>query len=105
MCIRDRTVTNPCVMTEVEPLADAVMLGFSVQTQAFLDLLFGREKPSGLLPFEMPASMQAIEEHCEDLPHDIVPYTDADGNTYGFAFGLDFAGPINDSRTERYKIK
>lgn len=99
------TVANPCVMTEVEPLADAVMVGFSVQTQAFLDLLFGREKPSGLLPFEMPASMQAIEEHCEDLPHDIVPYTDADGNTYGFAFGLDFNGPISDSRTERYKIR
>lgn len=58
-----------------------------------------------LLPFEMPASMQAIEEHCEDLPHDIVPYTDADGNTYGFAFGLDFNGPISDSRTERYKIR
>ena len=29
------------------------------------------------------------QEHCEDLPHDIVPYTDLDGNTYGFAFGLD----------------
>ncbi|MDE6308629.1 MAG: hypothetical protein K2L81_00390 [Muribaculaceae bacterium] len=66
------------------------------------DLTDGRATPSGLLPFEMPASMEAIESHCEDLPHDILPYTDTDGNTYTFGFGLDFTGPISDHRTLRY---
>lgn len=62
----------------------------------------GRAEPSGLLPFELPASMGAVERHCEDRPHDIEPYTDACGNSYAFAFGLDFSGPISDARTRRY---
>lgn len=93
---------NPPVLGEIEPLADAILMGFSVQNQAYLDLIFGKAQPSGLLPFEMPASMDALETHCEDRPHDIQPYTDADGNTYRFAFGLDFDGPISDARTARY---
>lgn len=96
------SMSNPTVMSEVEPLADAILVGFSVQTQAFLELVFGNAEPSGLLPFEMPRSMADIEHHCEDKPHDIAPYVDADGNTYGFAFGLDYTGPISDDRTRRY---
>lgn len=96
------SMSNPTVMKEVEPLADAILVGFSVQSQAFLDLITGRATPSGLLPFEMPASMEAIEAHCEDLPHDIKPYIDADGNTYTFGFGLDFNGKISDHRTRKY---
>ncbi|MDE6277936.1 MAG: glycoside hydrolase family 3 protein [Muribaculaceae bacterium] len=95
-------MANPTVMSEVEPLADAILIGFSVQSQAFLDLISGKAEPSGLLPFEMPASMEAIEVHCEDRPHDILPYRDSDGNTYGFTFGLNFSGPIHDSRVEKY---
>ncbi len=98
-------MANPMVIAEVEPLADAILVGFSVQTQAYLDLITGKASPSGLLPFELPASMDAIEVHNEDAPHDIAPYTDADGNTYTFAYGLDFDGPIADSRTEKYKIQ
>lgn len=94
---------NPTVMGELEPLADAIFVGFNVQTQAFLDLIFGEREPSGLLPFEMPASMDAIEEHCEDKPHDIRPYVDSDGNIYGFGYGLGYHGRIADERTERYK--
>ncbi len=95
-------MSNPTVLTEVEPLADAILVGFNVTTQAFADLIAGRSEPSGLLPFEMPASMEAVERHCEDRPHDIEPYTDADGNTYSFAYGLNWSGPISDARTARY---
>lgn len=49
--------------------------------------------------------MAAVERHCEDCPHDIEPYTDACGNSYTFAFGLDFSGPISDARTHRYKSR
>ena len=66
-------MSNPTVMSEVEPLADAILTGFDVQTQAYLELIFGNAEPNGLLPFEMPASMEAVEAHCEDKPHDIEP--------------------------------
>jgi len=95
-------MSNPTVLSEVEPLADAILVGFSVQNRAFIDIIGGKVEPSGLLPFEMPASMSAIERHYEDTPHDIEPYTDADGNTYRFAFGLNWDGPISDARTHRY---
>ncbi|MGN1173105.1 MAG: glycoside hydrolase family 3 C-terminal domain-containing protein, partial [Muribaculaceae bacterium] len=98
-------MSNPTVLSEVEPLADAILIGFSVQTQAFLDLIFGKQEPSGLLPFELPASMSAVERHCEDKPHDIEPYCDADGNVYGFAYGLNFNGVITDERTRKYGVK
>ena len=98
-------MNNPTVMTEVEPLADAILIGFSVQNQAFLDLISGRAEPSALLPFELPISMEAVEMHCEDKPHDIEPYRDLDGNIYTFGYGLNFRGKISDHRTERYVSK
>lgn len=38
--------------------------------------------------------MRTVEQQCEDLPRDMECYTDAEGNTYDFAFGLNWAGPI-----------
>lgn len=98
-------MSNPTVLSEVEPLADALLVGFNVTTQAFVDIIAGKAEPSGLLPFEMPASMEAVERHNEDTPHDIEPYTDTDGNTYTFAFGLNWTGTISDARTLRYAGK
>ena len=96
-------MSNPTVMAEIEPLADAILVGFDVQAQAYLDLISGAAEPSALLPLQLPADMRAVEEHCEDRPRDIRCYRDADGNLYDFAFGLNFAGPIADDRTERYR--
>lgn len=96
------SMSNPTVMKEIEPLVDAIFVGFSVQTQAFLDIIFGNYEPYGLLPFEMPADMDAIETHCEDRPHDIKPYKDSEGNIYSFGFGLNWSGQISDRRTARY---
>jgi hypothetical protein len=39
-----------------------------------------------LLPCQLPAEMRTVEEQFEDTPHDMRCYTDADGNTYDFAF-------------------
>ncbi len=94
---------NPAVMSEIEPYADAILVGFDVQSQAYMDIISGKHEPSALLPFQLPADMKAVEEHCEDRPRDIRPYHDADGNIYDFAFGLNWHGVIHDSRTEKYK--
>ncbi|WP_413776728.1 glycoside hydrolase family 3 C-terminal domain-containing protein [Haliscomenobacter sp.] len=35
-----------------------------------LRVLFGKIKPQGKLPFELPASMKAVKVQKEDLPYD-----------------------------------
>ena len=50
----------------------------------------------------MPADMNTVEAQYEDLPHDMLAYTDEQGNTYDFGFGLNWKGPIRDNRTATY---
>ena len=87
-------VSNPFVISELEPIADAIFLTFDIQNQAVLDIVTGKDEPSAKLPFQMPASMDAIERHCEDKPLDIECYRDSDGNTYNFGFGLNWRGTL-----------
>jgi len=93
---------NPFVCAEFEKAADAIILDFSVQTSALMDIVSGKVEPSGLLPFIMPKDMETIEKHCEDLPFDIEPYKDECGNCYDFAYGLNFNGVIKDERVKKY---
>ena len=48
-------------------------------------------------------NMRTVEEQYEDTPHDMIPYMDAVGNRYDFAFGMDWDGVINDARTQKYR--
>ncbi len=96
-------VSKPMVFAEIEPAADAILVHMGVQDQALMDLISGAVEPSALLPFQMPASMKTVEEQFEDVPRDMECYTDADGNVYDFAFGLNWSGVINDKRLERYR--
>ncbi|MBT8236215.1 MAG: glycoside hydrolase family 3 protein [Bacteroidia bacterium] len=95
--------TNPFVIAEIEQQSDAILLGFGVQDQVFLNLITGKTEPSGLLPFQMPADMTTVEQQFEDVPRDMKPYLDSEGNTYDFAFGLNWSGVISDARVERYR--
>lgn len=95
-------MSNPTVVSEFEPSANAIIVSFGVQDQAILDILTGAAEPSGLLPLQMPANMRTVEEQYEDTPHDMQPYVDAEGNAYDFAFGLNWAGVIEDARTATY---
>lgn len=94
---------NPTVMSEIEPLADAILITFDIQKQAVLEILAGMHEPSGLLPFQMPANMVTVEKQAEDTPRDMQCYRDADGNTYDFTFGMNWKGVINDERVKKYK--
>lgn len=85
VCLR---MHNPTVMTEVEPLCDAILIDFGVERRAVLDLLSGAAKPSGRLPVQMPRDMETVERHCEDMPLDMEPYEDEMGNRYDYGFGL-----------------
>lgn len=95
---------NPMVPSELEPAADAVVVSFlGLPDVVLLELLRGKYEPSGMLPFQMPADMDAVETHFEDTPGDITPYIDEDGNSWDFAFGLNWSGVICDERTQKYK--
>jgi beta-glucosidase len=94
------------VWSEVEPHADAILFYYGstswVYADALLQIVNGDVEPSALLPYQQPASMDAVEAQNEDVPRDLECYKDADGNTYDFAFGLNWSGVISDERTATY---
>ena len=79
---------NPAVVSEFEPAADGILAHFGVEKQVLLDILSGKCVPGGRLPLKMPASMETVERHREDVFDDIECHTDECGNVYDFGFGL-----------------
>ena len=96
------TVTNPMCFHEFEAQADVILVGFSVSDRAALEILAGAYEPKGLLPCQMPASMETVETQFEDVPFDMECHVDSEGHTYDYAYGLDWSGVISDWRTETY---
>lgn len=97
------TATKPMIFSEFEKIADGIVVNFGVSSQAVLDVISGRFEPSGLLPVQMPADMSTVEKQLEDVPFDMVPFKDSQGNMYDFGFGLNWKGVIKDARTAKYK--
>ena len=95
-------LSKPAIPAEFEKEANAIVANFGVQNQAVLDILTGATEPSGLLPFQMPADMKTVELQNEDIPHDMLCYTDANVHTYDFGFGMNWKGVIQDARTAKY---
>ena len=94
------------VWDEVEPLADAILVCYNKQyNDVVAEIILGQTEPNGLLVFQQPASMEVVEAQLEDVPRDMECYVDAAGNTYDFAFGMNWAGVISDERTEKYSAE
>lgn len=94
------------VWTEVEPLCDAIFVCYNSQKpEAVAKFILGEAEPSGLLVFQQPASMEAVEAQVDDVPRDLECYVDAAGNTYDFAFALNWSGVISDERTQKYSAE
>jgi beta-glucosidase len=91
------------IFSEIEKSASAILVHMGVQDQALMEIITGATEPSALLPFQMPADMLTVEAQFEDVPRDMKPYTDSDGNVYDFAFGLNWKGKIEDERVKNYK--
>lgn len=92
------------IFNEFEGKADAILLRFSVTEQPVLDLISGKYEPSGLLPMQMPADMSTVEKQKEDVPFDMIPHKDSEGNLYDFGYGLNWSGVIKDARTAKYVL-
>ncbi|MBW8347835.1 glycoside hydrolase family 3 protein [Bacillus sp. IITD106] len=97
--------SNPTVVEEFEKEVDGIFVHFGVQDQAIFDIISGVVEPSALLPFQMPANMNTVEEQWEDVAHDMECHVDTEGNIYDFAFGLNWNGKIKDQRTAKYSKK
>lgn len=95
--------TRPVIVSEFEKSADAILVSFGTSSQPFFDLISGRQEPSALLPCQFPKNMETVELQREDVARDMIPYTDIDGHTYDFAYGMDWNGVINDERVQKYK--
>ncbi len=72
---------RPCVVRELEPFADGLLVDFGAEDKTMIKILSGIEKAAGRLPFNIPNSMEAVEKHMEDCD-DIVPYIDTQGKCY-----------------------
>ncbi len=95
--------SKPMLFSEIEKSAAAILVHMGVQHQALIEIISGKAEPSALLPFQMPADMVTVEKQFEDVPRDMAPYKDSEGNKYDFAFGLNWSGVINDARVAKYK--
>lgn len=81
---------NPAVVSEFEPAADGILAHFGINHSVLMELLTGEAQPSGKLPLILPASMETVETHCEDIADDMEAYADECGNRYGYGFGLHY---------------
>ncbi|MFI6418741.1 glycoside hydrolase family 3 protein [Streptomyces sp. NPDC050842] len=61
---------RPAVLPEIAERAAALIADFGASDEALLDVVFGRAKAEGRLPFELPRSMAAVEAARPDVPND-----------------------------------
>jgi beta-glucosidase len=77
---------RPAVLSEFISDAAAVLAHFSVSDAALLDVLFGRARPQGKLPFDLPRDMASVLKQKEDVPFDL------ENPLFRFGFGLSYPG-------------
>ena len=61
---------RPAILTEVKDKAAALYADFGVSDHALLEVLTGKARAEGHLPFELPSSMAAVAAQKSDMPHD-----------------------------------
>ncbi|HXQ77673.1 MAG TPA: glycoside hydrolase family 3 N-terminal domain-containing protein, partial [Gemmatimonadaceae bacterium] len=61
---------RPAILGALKDRAAALIGNFGVTDTALLDVITGKAKPEGKLPFELPSSMQEVEAQQSDVPHD-----------------------------------
>jgi beta-glucosidase len=72
------------VMPELNAAATAIVAEFGAFDDAVLDVAFGIASPKGRLPFEIPSSMEAVNDQLEDIPFD------SKDPLYSFGHGLSY---------------
>jgi len=78
------TIQRPTVAPEINAASKAVIADFECEDDIILELIYGKFKPSGKLPIEIPSSMEAVANQLEDMPYD------SKDPLYQFGHGLTF---------------
>ncbi|HRW50204.1 MAG TPA: glycoside hydrolase family 3 C-terminal domain-containing protein, partial [Caldilinea sp.] len=73
---------RPAVIPEISAAAQALLADYGASDAAVLDVIFGRARAEGRLPFELPSSMDAVRRQHADVPHD------SENPLYPFGAGL-----------------
>ncbi|MCW5922472.1 MAG: glycoside hydrolase family 3 protein [Saprospiraceae bacterium] len=82
--IVDLYLDRPAVIPEINASAKALLANYGASDAAALDVIFGKAKPEGKLPFELPSSMEAVRNQKADAPYD------SKDPLYKFGFGLGY---------------
>jgi len=82
--IVDLYLDRPAVIPEINAKAKALLADFGASDAAVLDVIFGKYKPGGHLPIELPSSMEAVHAQKEDVPYD------SKDPLYKFGYGLSY---------------
>ena len=80
--IVDIYLDRPAVIPEISAQSKALFANYGASDAALLDVIFGKAKPEGKLPFELPSSMEAVNKQKEDVPYD------SENPLYKFGHGL-----------------
>ncbi|WP_345320710.1 glycoside hydrolase family 3 C-terminal domain-containing protein [Candidatus Villigracilis proximus] len=75
---------RPAVIPEINHSAKAVLAEYGASDAAVLNIIFGKARPEGKLPFELPSSMDAVRNQKADVPYD------SENPLYSFGFGLSY---------------
>jgi beta-glucosidase len=82
--IVDINLDRPAVIPEISAAAKGLFADFGASDAAVLDVIFGKVKPAGKLPIELPSSMEAVRNQKEDVPYD------SKDPLYKFGYGLSY---------------
>ncbi|MED5595792.1 glycoside hydrolase family 3 N-terminal domain-containing protein [Janthinobacterium sp. P210006] len=75
---------RPAILGNVQDKASAILANFGVSDGALFDVLTGKAKPQGKLPFELPSSMAEVQVQKSDVPYDTAH------PLYKFGYGLGY---------------
>jgi beta-glucosidase len=75
---------RPAVIPEIRAAARSLLAEYGASDESVLEVVFGKARPEGKLPFELPGSMEAVRNQKTDLPHD------SKDPLYPFGFGLSY---------------
>ena len=64
------SLDRPAILRQIKGKARALLGEFGASDTAVLDVLTGKGRPEGRLPFELPSSMEAVEAQQPGAAHD-----------------------------------
>ena len=83
--IVDIYLDRPAVIPEISAAAQALLGNYGASDKSVLDVIFGKARPEGKLPFELPSSMEAVRNQKPDVPRD------SENPLYAYGFGLKYS--------------